>query len=87
MGPYCLLGIVCFDLMQGKKVHGADLQSLSFLDNFGNGVAKSGRRHSKQKEHKQLLWVYCATDADCFSFQAFEINKSLLIIKQNVFAM
>lgn len=54
MGPYCLLGIVCFDLMQGKKVHGADFQGLSFLDNFGNGVAKSGRRHSKQKEHKQL---------------------------------
>lgn len=49
MGPYCLLGIVCFDLMQGKKVHGADFQSLSFLDNFGNGVAKSGRRHSNKK--------------------------------------
>ena len=60
MGLSCLLGIACFDPTQGKKLHGVNLQNLSFLDNVSNGVTKSSKRHTKQINHKQRCTITVA---------------------------
>ena len=40
----------------------ANWQSLQLLETAGGGVAKIVRGQRKQRKHKRLSWVYCATN-------------------------
>ena len=64
MDPSCPPEIARFDPAQEKK----KLLGAWFLNNVGDRVAKSGRRHSKQRKHKRLSWFYWVTKTDGFLF-------------------
>ena len=54
------------------------LQTGNFLDYVGDEVAKRGRRLSKQRQHKQLWWVYCATNTVLALFIGSQ-NKQVIL--------
>ena len=54
-----------------------DFQSLEGLDNVGSEVARSSRRKSKQRKHKQS-WL---------SSLALEMNRSFLILIEAEFIL
>ena len=88
MGLSCLLGIACFDPTQGKKLHGVNLQNLSFLDNVSYGVTKSSKRHTKQIKQKQRCTItvafsltvpYIIQQKGNENIQTYQVEAAILI--------
>ena len=76
-GPACPLGTARFDPAQERPYKARNFRTMPAI----RGVAKSGRRHSIQRKHKRLTWIYCTINTGGF----LERNKSFLILIKAIF--
>ena len=76
-GPACPLGTARFDPAQERSYKARNFRTMPAI----RGVAKSGRRHSIQRKHKRLTWIYCTINTGGF----LERNKSFLILIKAIF--
>ena len=75
-------GITRFDPAQKNYLEWAH-KVCNFLS-MSTVESKADRAQSKQRKHKRLPWVYCATNS-WLSFLSLEISKSWFVIKRLFF--